>query len=144
MSPIRPENRDRYPDNWPEISRRIREDRAQGQCECDGRCEGRSCAAPRGVTLVKRRCQAHNGQPHPITGSRVVLTVAHLDHTPENCQPSNLLAMCQACHLAYDADHHAETRAAVRAAEVAALYEAPLVDADVTASGLSIGEGRTG
>lgn len=42
--------------------------------------------------------------------SQVVLTVAHPDHTPENCHRNNLMAMCQACHLAYDAAHHAETR----------------------------------
>jgi len=42
----------------------------------------------------------------------VVLTVAHLDHQPENCDPANLMAMCQACHLAYDRDHHADTRRA--------------------------------
>jgi len=32
-----------------------------------------------------------------------VLTVAHLDHTPENCEPQNLKAMCQRCHNKYDA-----------------------------------------
>ena len=41
---------------------------------------------------------------------RVVLTVAHLDHTPENCDPSNLRALCQRCHNKYDAKHRAETR----------------------------------
>jgi hypothetical protein len=40
----------------------------------------------------------------------VVLTVAHLDHTPEHCHPDNLRAMCQGCHLHYDRDHHAATR----------------------------------
>lgn len=34
------------------------------------------------------------------------------DHQPENCDPANLMAMCQACHLAYDRDHHADTRRA--------------------------------
>lgn len=53
---------------------------------------------------------ADNGWPHPITGSTVVLTIAHLDHTPENCDPDNLLAMCQRCHLAYDAESHAVER----------------------------------
>jgi len=42
--------------------------------------------------------------------TRIVLTVAHLDHTPEHNDDSNLLAMCQRCHLRYDRDHHAETR----------------------------------
>ena len=40
---------------------------------------------------------------------RIVLTIAHLDHTPENCQPENLRALCQRCHLAYDAAHHRQT-----------------------------------
>ena len=39
-----------------------------------------------------------------------MLTVAHLDHQPENCDDANLKAMCQRCHLAYDREHHAETR----------------------------------
>jgi hypothetical protein len=47
----------------------------------------------------------------------VVLTVAHLDHTPEHCDPSNLKAMCQRCHLRYDADHHASTARATRQAK---------------------------
>jgi hypothetical protein len=59
---------------------------------------------------VETRCTARNGEPHPATLSRVVLTVAHLDHQPEHSTDDNLLAMCQACHLAYDAEHHAQTR----------------------------------
>lgn len=39
----------------------------------------------------------------------VVLTIAHLDHVPENCDPENLRAWCQRCHLRYDAAHHAAT-----------------------------------
>jgi hypothetical protein len=34
---------------------------------------------------------------------KIVLTVAHLDHTPENCARENLRALCQRCHNAYDA-----------------------------------------
>lgn len=41
--------------------------------------------------------------PHPETGSKVVLTVAHLDHQPENCADDNLRAWCQRCHNVYDA-----------------------------------------
>jgi hypothetical protein len=35
-----------------------------------------------------------------------VLTIAHLDHTPENCADDNLRAWRQRHHLAYDAEHH--------------------------------------
>ena len=98
--PIRPEDRHRYPKDWPAISKRIRQGRSMGMCECDGECR----------TGHAGRCEAENRRPHPVTGSKVVLTVAHLDHTPENCDDSNLRAMCQRCHLAYDADHHRKTR----------------------------------
>jgi 5-methylcytosine-specific restriction endonuclease McrA len=86
--PIKPENRCRYPADWKAISKRIREVRAGNRCEW---------------------CGAVNYEPHPITGSKVILTVAHLDHTPENCDEDNLAALCQRCHLRYDAKHHAAT-----------------------------------
>jgi hypothetical protein len=53
----------------------------------------------------------------------VFLTVAHLDHTPENCGLGNLRAMCQGCHLAYDTDHHAQTRVETRARELAQVMD---------------------
>jgi len=105
---IRPENRDRYPRDWPAISLRLRTERARGRCECDGRC-GHDHGG---------RCNARNHQPHPVTGSIVVLTVAHLDHTPEHCDEENLLAMCQRCHFAYDKTEHAETRRRTKDREV--------------------------
>jgi hypothetical protein len=46
----------------------------------------------------------------------IVLTVGHLDHTPENCAPANLRAWCQRHHLAYDQQHHAHTAYATRRA----------------------------
>lgn len=121
--PIRPENRDRYPADWPEISRSIKEDRAGGRCECRG-----ECGRPFAHVDVDDRCRNRHGQPAYGTGSRVVLTTAHLDHTPENCDPANLRAMCQGCHLHYDRDHHAQTRAATVRAEAAVL--AGLFDLD--------------
>jgi 5-methylcytosine-specific restriction endonuclease McrA len=39
----------------------------------------------------------------------IVLTVAHLDHDPRNCALPNLKALCQYCHLHYDADHHQQS-----------------------------------
>lgn len=43
----------------------------------------------------------------PIRWFVIVLTVAHLNHVPEDCRPENLQALCQACHLRHDAAHHA-------------------------------------
>lgn len=91
--PIRPENRDKYPPDWPAISARIRFARAGRRCECDGRC---------GIDHGGR-CRARHGHPHPDTGSKVVLTVMHLDHDPTNNAEDNLMAGCQRCHNRYDA-----------------------------------------
>lgn len=98
--PIRPENRSRYPDNWPAISLAIKE-RAGWRCECRGECGRR--------THDGRCTNVHGGRAYG-TGSTVILTTAHLNHTPEECGDENLRAMCQGCHLHYDRDHHAETR----------------------------------
>jgi hypothetical protein len=86
--PIKPENKNKYPRNWKQISEDIRFNRAQNKCEV---------------------CGAANYMPHPITGSKVILTVAHLDHTPENCDYTNLKAMCQKCHNNYDKNHRKQT-----------------------------------
>lgn len=61
-----------YPDDWPEIARRLKE-------AADWTCE-------------------HCGHTHdPATGH--CLTVHHLDLNPANCKESNLVALCQKCHL---------------------------------------------
>lgn len=109
MSPIRPENKDRYPDDWKSISERIRFERAGGQCECVGEC---------GRGTHEGRCPNIHDLPAYGTGSNVVLTTAHLDHEPENCDDENLKAMCQGCHLHYDLDHHAATRHETRRREL--------------------------
>ena len=88
--PIRPENKARYPKDWKEIRKRVL--RRAGNC-----CEG-SPAYP--------DCRAENGYSHPITGSKVVLTIGHLDHTPENRDEKNLRAWYQRCHLNYDHKLH--------------------------------------
>jgi len=94
-----PMDRSKYPDDWEEISHYIRFIRA------GGRCEG---------SLLYPDCRAEHGKPHPVTGSIVVLTVAHLDHDPSNNDPTNLRAMCQRCHLAHDAELHRRNAARTR------------------------------
>ena len=89
--PIRPENKARYPKNWKQIREAILK-RANNRCEFCGRLNH---------SIVK------NDQGKMI---KVVLTIAHLNHTPEDCRPENLRALCQCCHNKYDAQHRAETR----------------------------------
>lgn len=104
--PIRPENKDRYPKNWKsEVVPHIRA-RSGNRCECTGQCGLRHGG---GIdTDEPVRCKALNGDiinPDADMADmrRVVLTVAHLNHTPEDCADENLLHMCQGCHNRYDA-----------------------------------------
>ena len=106
--PIRPSQKARYPKNWKAISARIRA-RSGGRCECMGECGlHRTHPGP-------RRCTERNGEPAQWANGNVVLTTAHLDHTPEHCAAKNLRAMCQRCHLRYDRHEHAKNSQATRA-----------------------------
>ena len=91
---IRPAMATLYPRNWAAISWVLRALRARWRCE----------GSPRYPD-----CRAENGKPHPATGNKVTLTVAHLNHNPADCRLSNLRVMCNRCHLVYDAPHHYET-----------------------------------
>jgi cytosine/adenosine deaminase-related metal-dependent hydrolase len=106
----------RYPTEWKAVSAAIRA-RAGGRCECDGRCG----------LHHDRRCVEENGQAARFARGRVVLTVAHLNHVPEDCRPENLRAMCQRCHLRYDVDLHVkvarENRTAKRNRGTPPLFE---------------------
>jgi len=74
-----------YHPKWKKISFFIRHYRAKWKCEW---------------------CEAENGFLHPITGSKVVLTVAHIDHDKNNNSFFNLAALCQKCHLGHDLKRH--------------------------------------
>ena len=84
-----PMERERYPTNWKDIANAVKE-AAGWKCQ---KC-GKQCKRP-----------GEKFDTHKNT-----LTVAHLNHTPEDVRPENLMAMCAPCHLKYDAEHHAETR----------------------------------
>lgn len=78
-----------YHPKWSLISRLIRFRRAQNRCEW---------------------CGALNNEPHPTTGSKVILTVAHLDRDRTHNRFWNLAALCQRCHLNYDRKEHIRNR----------------------------------
>lgn len=130
--PIRPENRARYPANWSTEIRPSILKRARDCCE--------KCRAPNGKTICREMSGASymtmdgmvfdaetgdalgyaRGSEYPAGRFvTVVLTIAHLDHQPENCDPGNLRAWCQRCHLRYDQQHHADNAAATRRAKKA-------------------------
>lgn len=85
-----PVDYNKYPENWkteirPHIMRR-----SQDRCEL---------------------CNAKNYENHPMTGSKVVLTIHHIDCDIKNNNDLNLIALCQRCHLRLDQEKHARTRA---------------------------------
>lgn len=84
-----PMEKHRYPKNWKEIALKIKED-AKWKCE---NC-GKQCRRP------EEKFDTHKN----------TLTVAHLNHIPEDCSRVNLKALCAPCHLRYDAKIHAEHR----------------------------------
>ncbi len=95
-----PINKANYPSDWDEISKEIRLNRAHN------RCEGSPNHYP--------DCRVHNRLPHPITGSIVMLTTAHLDHDPTNNDHDNLRVLCQRCHLAHDQKQRIQSAARTR------------------------------
>lgn len=127
MSPIR--NPEHYPEDWPEVRRRIlrrAEDRENSppRCECLGECGVDHSSLDGGNP---GRCIERNGSWAATFGSgtggkgdnravRVVLTVAHLDHDASAGDHSdeNLKALCQSCHLRYDAPYNAAKRRRAR------------------------------
>lgn len=70
-----------YPNDWREISRHVRFELAEGECEA---------------------CGVRHRSIHPLTNSIVYLSTAHLDRNTANNAPSNLMSLCQYCHLSYD------------------------------------------
>lgn len=107
--PIRPDRMKLYP-GGSTSSKEWKAIRAAILDRAFHRCEG----TPQFPT-----CRAVNRMAHPETGSRVVLTIAHMDHDEENADPENLRALCQRCHLAWDRLHHARNARATRRARVA-------------------------
>lgn len=128
--PIRATEKARYPKNWKDIRARILL-RARYRCE--------ECSVPNGAWIYRDKfgkwryagfralrdaghenppfkvaCHDDNWAVFTIKVIKVVLTIAHLDHTPENCADENLKALCQYHHLEYDRAHHRITAARTR------------------------------
>lgn len=119
----------KYPPNWKtEIRPRILE-RADNKCEW--------CGAPNGEWVVRDKAgrwhdmgtyindfseqsRYYLDKTYPgwdegeegLKPFKVVLTIAHLDHdeTNHNVKDSRLAALCQPCHLKYDAPEKARRR----------------------------------
>lgn len=104
-----------YPPDWKRI-------RAEILVRADDRCE--ACGVPNGEEgirdvdgvfipsdeawqIMDHEPDGHKRFPAKNRFFRIVLTVAHLNHDRSDNRPENLKALCQRCHLTYDAQHHA-------------------------------------
>ena len=85
----------KYPENW------FTEIRPAILKRAGNRCEG-SPAYP--------DCRVKDRKPHPVTGSLVILTIAHMNHDITDNRPENLRALCQLCHNTHDALKRAGNR----------------------------------
>ena len=87
-----------YPDNWKDIRGEVleRAKNADGisQCECLGECE-REHKGTRCLHLQYGRLTTRSKY-------KVILTTAHLCHTPHCARLDHLKSMCQPCHQVFD------------------------------------------
>lgn len=110
-------DRSRYPDDWEAIALKVKE-AANWICEeCGKPCRrpGQDWAdfvgellnregpsgwyAQTGEAIANKETGEHRWAEKP---QRFTLTVAHMDHLPENCDRGNLKALCAPCHCRYD------------------------------------------
>lgn len=117
-----PMDRSKYPKDWPQISRRIRFERAQGRCEwCD--VPNYALRDNESLIWVEASDVDQHGEPSfdLEAATMIILTVAHLgvdkpDGTPGDkrdtmdCREDNLAALCQRCHLNFDRADHVQNR----------------------------------
>ncbi|NEP10858.1 MAG: hypothetical protein F6K14_11720 [Symploca sp. SIO2C1] len=121
-----PMNRKLYPKNWESIALQIKE-AADWHCqECQRPCKRPSQSWDEFTEELYGNAVHFGGLKWYIDlfddydpdddpkYRRFVLTVAHLDHNPANCNRNNLKALCSVCHLRYDAKEHAKKAASTR------------------------------
>jgi len=83
----------KYPENWKDIAGSIKESTGWKCQVCGKQCytPGESCK-----------------------DTRMVLTVAHINHVESDCRLENLVAACSVCHLKYDAERKRWQRMALK------------------------------
>jgi len=106
----------KYPKNWMTVIRPSVLNRAGDRCEF--------CDVPNGAVVVR---DDDAGTWQTVEGSavnaaradgeepvKIILTVAHLNHNVNDNRPENLKALCQRCHLRWDAELHRKNAAKTR------------------------------
>lgn len=112
-------DKSRYPKNWDAIAAQIKEQAGWICQQCDRPCRkpGESWEALEtrleGTAWAEDMYQSiydeELGACSIWKPNRFTMSVAHLNHTPQDCRAENLKALCSVCHLRYDARHHAQS-----------------------------------
>jgi hypothetical protein len=92
-----PCNYKKYPENWTLISKQVIKD-AGNKCEL--------CYAPNGLIITRFKNDHTHPWEHSNSGTKIVLTVHHIDCDTDNNTKHNLIALCQKCHLRLDLQNH--------------------------------------
>lgn len=104
----------RYQADWKAIRARILE-RAKNKCEwCGVHNHAIGCRDEDGEFYDDEDWRMQRAFRNGANVIKIVLTVAHLDHDLSHNDDDNLRALCQRCHLRYDAEHHARNAAETR------------------------------
>jgi hypothetical protein len=123
-------NRSLYPAKWNEIATAIKEGAGWHCEECKKPCRrlGESWPDFVGRVLAEYGPNEWYEETWQKKPTKFTLTVAHLDHNPQNCDRANLKAMCAPCHLRYDAVLHAKNARATRAKKQKSLGQLSLLE----------------
>lgn len=124
-------NKKNYPPYWKQFSLYIRFERAENKCERCGAGNGFlkfiSKDLPNGFEIIDPNDAGKIFEIEswliscPVKVTKIVLTVAHLDHKTGVCRcrrqfgfkcakPRHVRALCQSCHLNLDRPHHIAVR----------------------------------
>jgi len=105
-----PMDRRLYPVDWEAIALKIK-DGADWTCEnCRERCRRPNENLLAFIHRTSAGVDSAAGLERTQHPRRWMLTVAHLDHCPENCDRTNLKALCVPCHARYDLSQMARKR----------------------------------
>lgn len=110
-----------YHPKWSLISYLIRFKRAKNKCEwCDianylvvnkvDRKKPSPAQWDMFYSLINQKKYSHKMAMKSMGFSKIVTTVAHIDHDKTNNRFNNLAALCQKCHLKHDIKQHVDNR----------------------------------
>jgi len=121
---MRADRKKRYNPDWVVIAYNIRTHRAKNRCEKCGLGHGSLIHASRNQPFVlatpfelqqleelkSEGMLKHWQRLKALKLKQVILTVAHVDHDESNNSDTNLLCLCQWCHLSLDRQDNAARR----------------------------------